>query len=69
MNTPINNTTSYNCCCAYRLPCGICKQTMTTCPLWNGLQGTVTPTWTTTTATTTVKGASDDNTIDHNYPL
>ena len=43
--TPINPINQEN--CGYRLPCGICRMTMTQCP-----KQTVQITWTSQTATT-----------------
>lgn len=67
MNTTANSTTSHSDYCGSRLPCGICRLTMTTCPLWNGCQFTITPTAITTTTGTPitinardVKGVSDE---------
>ena len=61
METTTNSTTSYsyNTYCGNRLPCGICRLTMTSCPLWNGCTITTTPTVTTTTTGTTTISASD----------
>lgn len=59
-----NSTTTHSNYCGSRLPCGICRLTMTSCPLWNGCLFTNTPNIITTTTGTTTTGTTTVNASD-----